>query len=151
MRRAHTQDNKATERRTADGTADGERRREHHEATRMPKKMKPNRKYMPAECGGGSYDSPAPLQCFAPVQTAHGTLADSTGDWSHRSHPVMDTESYALVVNLRLSPCLEPRMTPDTSARDTTDSSRAPMLDPGLPDPITHPREVRARSRVPRA
>ena len=39
-------------RRTADGTADGERTREHLEAKKMPKKMKPNRVYMPAECGG---------------------------------------------------------------------------------------------------
>jgi hypothetical protein len=33
-------------------------------------------------------------------------------------------------IYLRPSPCLEPRMTPETPARpDTTDSSRAPMLD----------------------
>ena len=34
------------------GTAHDKRRREHHGATKMPKKMKPNRTYMPAECGG---------------------------------------------------------------------------------------------------
>ena len=34
------------------GTAHDKRRREHHEATKMPKKMKPNRTYMPAECRG---------------------------------------------------------------------------------------------------
>ena len=60
-------------RRTADGTADGERTREHLEAKKMPKKMKPNRVYMPAECGGVT--TPPLLSNALRLQTARGKSA----------------------------------------------------------------------------
>ena len=60
-------------RRTADSTADGERTREHLEAKKMPKKMKPNRVYMPAECGGVT--TPPLLSIALRLQTAHGKSA----------------------------------------------------------------------------
>ena len=55
------------------GTAHDKRRREHHEATKMPKKMKPNRTYMPAECGGVT--TPPLLSNALRLQTAHGKSA----------------------------------------------------------------------------
>ena len=59
-----------------------EARREHREATRMPNKMEPNVKLMPAECGGVT--TPPLLSTALRLQTARG----KSGHWSHRSHPV---------------------------------------------------------------
>ena len=58
---------------TADSMAIGDRRREHLDAKRMPNKKKPNRLYMPAECGGVT--TPLLLSNALRLQTARGKSA----------------------------------------------------------------------------
>ena len=59
--------NKATERRTADGTVDGERSKAR--ASRSDEDAEQDEAEQEVDAGGmrGSHDSPNPLHCFAPA------------------------------------------------------------------------------------
>ena len=117
------------QRRSADSTAHNKRRRERHEATRMPNKMKPNRMYMPAECGGVT--TPPLLSIALRLQSACGKLAlvasvapgrcrrDSASfmhmigrdqDARGRAHERRGGARYG---GLRWAVCIRPRLPPD--------------------------------------
>ena len=63
------------------GTAKREQRREQLDAKKMPNKKKPNRLYMPAECGGVTTP---PLLSIALRPCRHHA---GSQHWSHRSRP----------------------------------------------------------------